>query len=183
MGRSAWPPGLRQRGHSILVVILVGAGFRRWLSRPWQWSLRDYMASVAATASALCLSGSPMPTFVFVAIFALAVAICFRLPRYGFKFADVSTVLAIILLAAAFLLPAMAQTRSRTLGKQFFPSLMPSRFETLFKVGLRAGATSRDNLRNRTCTGNEDFSRPSSSGVLAQVGWTSRLEWITISSR
>jgi hypothetical protein len=39
--------------------------------------------------------------------------------------------LAIILLTAAFVLPAMEQSRRRSLGTRFFPSVIPARFITL----------------------------------------------------
>jgi hypothetical protein len=44
MSRCTWPPSLRQRTFSILMVIMVSTGYRRWLCRPWQWSLRDSSA-------------------------------------------------------------------------------------------------------------------------------------------
>ena len=41
------------------------------------------------------------------------------------------TLLAMILLAAAFMLPKIEQTRSRTLSKQFFESFIPERYIAL----------------------------------------------------
>ena len=47
MWLQTWPLSFRQRTFSFLMVILAATGYRRWLSRPWQWSLRDYMVVVA----------------------------------------------------------------------------------------------------------------------------------------
>jgi hypothetical protein len=127
-----WPPSFRQRTFSILMMILAASGYRRWLSRPWQWSLRDYMVVVAVCAAGLVLSGSPPPMIVFFTTLAGAVYACLSLGRHGFKLVDIATLLAIILLTAAIVLPAMERTRSRTLGKRFFPSVVPARYLTLF---------------------------------------------------
>jgi hypothetical protein len=127
-----WPSSFRQRTFSILMVILALTGYRRWLSRPWQWSLRDYMVVVAVCAAWLALSGSPTPMIVFFAILVGAIYTCLRLAKYGFKLADIATLLAIILLTAAIVLPAMERTRIRTLGKSFFPFAVPARYVTLF---------------------------------------------------
>jgi hypothetical protein len=114
------------------MVILAATGYRRWLSRPWQWSLRSYMINVAVCAAGLVLSGSPTPMIVFFTILAGAVCVCLGLARHGFKLADITTLLAIILLTAAVLLPAMERTRNRTLGKRFFPCAVPAKYITLF---------------------------------------------------
>jgi hypothetical protein len=126
-----WPPSFRQRTFSILMVILAATGYRRWLSRPWQWSLRDYMVIVAVCAAWLALSGSPTPMIVYFTILVGAVFTCLTLARHGFKLTDITTLLAIILLTAAIMLPAMERTRNRTLGKSFFPFTVPARYVTL----------------------------------------------------
>jgi hypothetical protein len=54
------------------------------------------------------------------------------LARYSFKFTDIITLLAMILLAAALMLPKIEQTRSRTLSKQFLRSFVPERYITFF---------------------------------------------------
>jgi hypothetical protein len=128
MGLKTWPPTFRQRTFSILMVILAATGYRRWLSRPWQWSLRDYMVLVALCAAWLVLSNSPTPMIVFITIFAGAVLACFSLTRHGFTLTDITTLFAIILLTAAIMLPAMQETRNRTLGKKFFPFAVPARY-------------------------------------------------------
>jgi hypothetical protein len=127
-----WPSSFRQRTFSILMVILAVTGYRRWLSRPWQWSLRDYMVVVAICAAWLALSESPTPMIVFFTILVGAIYTCLRLAKHGFKFADITTLLAMILLTAAIMLPAMERTRIRTLGKSFFPFVVPARYITLF---------------------------------------------------
>jgi hypothetical protein len=126
-----WPPSFRQRTFSILMVILAATGYRRWLSRPWQCSLRDYMAIVVVCAAWLVLCSAPTPMIVFFAILAGAVYACLRMAWHGFRFTDVSTLLAIIVLTAAIILPAMERTRNRTLGKRFFPFAVPARYIAL----------------------------------------------------
>ena len=125
LSRRTWPPSLRQRTLSILMLILAWAGYRRWLSRPWQWSLRDYMIVVAICSAGLALSGYPVIMIIFFTAITGAVFICLSLGRHGFKFTDIITLLAMILLAAAFVLPKIEQTRSRTLSKQFLRSFVP----------------------------------------------------------
>ena len=132
MSRGIWLPSYRQRTLSILMVILAATGYRRWLSRPWQWSLRDYMVIVAVCSAGLLVSRSPMPMIVFFTTLAGSILACLSLARYGFKLADITMVLAIILLTAAVMLPAMERTRNRTLGKSFFPFAVPARYITLF---------------------------------------------------
>jgi hypothetical protein len=132
MSHRAWPPSVRRRTSSILMVILAATGYRRWLSRPWQWSLRDYMLVVAVCAAGLVLSGCPASVIVFFSILAVAVYTCLSLARHGFTLADVATLLAIILLAAASILPAMQQASNRTLGTSSFPFAVPARYTTLF---------------------------------------------------
>jgi hypothetical protein len=131
MSRCTWPPSLRQRTFSILMVIIVSTGYRRWLCRPWQWSLRDYMVIVAVSAAGLVLSGFPTIIIIFFTTGAAAIYICLSLARHGFRLADIATLLAIILVTAAFMLPALEQTRSRALGKRFYQSLIPARYMTL----------------------------------------------------
>jgi hypothetical protein len=114
------------------MALLAAVGYRRWLSRPWQWSLRDYMVIVAVCSAGLLVSRSPTPMIVFFTGFAGAVLACLILARHGLKLADIMTLLAIFLLTAAILLPAMERTRNRTLGKSFFPFAVPARYVTLF---------------------------------------------------
>jgi hypothetical protein len=130
--RGIWLPSYRQRTLSILMAILAATGYRRWLSRPWQWSLRDYMVIVAVCSAGLLVSRSPMPMIVFFTTLAGAVFACLSLARYGFKLADITMLLAIILLTAAVILPAMERTRNHTLGKSLFPFAVPARYITLF---------------------------------------------------
>ena len=125
-------PSYRQRTLSILMLILAATGYRRWLSRPWQWSLRDYMVIVAVCSAGLLVSRSPMPMIVYFTTLAGAVLACLSLARHGVKPADITMLLAIILLTAAVILPAMERTRNRTLGKSFFPFAVPARYITLF---------------------------------------------------
>ncbi len=115
------------------MIILAGTGYRRWLSRPWQWSLRDYLAIVAVCSAELLVFRSPAAMIVFFTILFGAVFICLSLGRHGFKFADITTLLAIILLTAAIILPAMRRTGNRTLGKSFFPFSVPSKYINLFQ--------------------------------------------------
>jgi len=122
----------RQRMVSILMILLAATGYRRWLSRPWKWSLRDYMAIVAVSSAGLLVFRSPTAMIVFFTILAGAVFICLSLRRHGFKLADITTLLAIILLTAAIILPAMWRTGNRTLGKSFFPFSVPSKYINLF---------------------------------------------------
>ena len=132
MGRGIWPPSYGQRALSILMVILAATGYRRWLSRPWQWSLRDYMVIVAVSSAGLLVCRSPLPMIVFFAALAGAVFACLSLARFGFKLADITMLLAIVLLTAAVILPAMERTRNRTLGKSIFRFAVPARYITLF---------------------------------------------------
>jgi CHASE2 domain-containing sensor protein len=132
MSHGIWLPSSRQRMLSILMVILAATGYRRWLSRPWQWSLRDYMVIVAVCSAGLLVSRSPMPMIVFFTALAGALLACLSLARHGFKLVDITTLLAIILLTAAVILPAMERTRNRTLGTSVFPFAVPARYITLF---------------------------------------------------
>jgi hypothetical protein len=132
MSHQTWPPSIRQRTFSILMVILAATGYRRWLSRPWQWLLRDYMVIVVVIAAGLVLSGTPTPVIVFFTILAGAIYACLSLARHSFKLADITTLLAIVLLTAALILLAMEQTRNRTLGKSSFPFAVPAKYITLF---------------------------------------------------
>jgi hypothetical protein len=132
MSHGIWLPSYRQRTLSILMLILAATGYRRWLSRPWQWSLRDYMVIVVVCAAGLVLCSAPTPMIAFFAILAGAVYACLSLARHGFRITDISTLLAIILLTAAIMLPAMDRTRNRTLGKRFLPFAVPARYIVLF---------------------------------------------------
>jgi hypothetical protein len=122
----------RQRTVSILMINLAATGYRRWLSRPWQWSLRDYMAIVAVCSAGLVVFRSPTAMIVFFTTLTGAVFVCLSLGKHGFKLADISTLLAIILLTAAIILPAMWRTGNRTLGKSFFPFAVPAKYVNLF---------------------------------------------------
>jgi hypothetical protein len=132
MRHEIWLPFSRQRMFSILMVILASTGYRRWLSRPWQWSLRDYLVIVAVCSAGLLVSRSPMPMIVFFTILSGAVFTCLSLGRHGFKLADITTLLTIILLTAAIILSAMERTGNRTLGKSIFPFAVPAKYINLF---------------------------------------------------
>jgi hypothetical protein len=147
MNHQTWAPSFRQRTLSILMVILAVTGYRRWLSRPWQWSLRDYALIVAVCAAGLILRSSPPPTIVFLTILAVAVYACLSLARHGFRFVDVTTLLAIILITAAIMLPAMERTRSRTLGKRFFPFAVPARYFTLLSGSTEGSPSNQCRLK------------------------------------
>jgi hypothetical protein len=114
------------------MVILAATGYRRWLSRPWQWSLRDYLVAVAIWAAALVLSRYPTLVIIFFAIASGAIYISLSLARHGFRLADIATLLAMILLTAAIILPALERSRSRTPGTPVFRSFIPDRYITLF---------------------------------------------------
>src|SRR5262245_36266912 len=127
MSRTAWTRSSACRAHSIAMSILVWAGFRRWLSRPWQCSLRDYLLIVATCAAGLWLWGFPMPLMIFFATLSGAIFVALRLARHGFKLTDIATLLAIILLTASFVLLAMDRTRTRPAKKPFIPpAIVPS---------------------------------------------------------
>ena len=132
MRHETWPPSFRRRTSSILMAILAATGYRRWLSRPWQWSLRDYMVIVAVCSAGLLVSRSPTPIIVFLTGLVGAVLACLILAGHGFKLADIMTLLAIILLTAAIILPAMESTRNRTLVKSSFRFAVPARYISLF---------------------------------------------------
>jgi hypothetical protein len=132
MSRRTWPPSLRQQTLLILMLIIAATGYRRWLFRPWQWSLKDYMIVVAICSAGMALSGYPAIMIIFFTALTGAIYICLSLARHGLKITDTITLLAMILLAAAFVLPKIEQTRNRTLGKQFLRSFIPERYITLF---------------------------------------------------
>jgi hypothetical protein len=90
------------------------------------------MVIVAVCSAGLLVSRSPMPMIVFFTTLAGAVLACLSLARHGSKLADITTLLATILLTAAIILPAMERTRKCTLGKSFFPFAVPARYITLF---------------------------------------------------
>ena len=90
------------------------------------------MIVVAVCALALVLAGYPALVIIFFTTVAGAIYICLSLPRHGFKLADIVTLLAMILLTAAVMLPAMEQNRSRPLRMQFFRSFIPARCVALF---------------------------------------------------
>ena len=131
MRRKTWPPSSRQRAFSIVMVIFAATGYRRWLYRPWQWSLKDYVVIVAVCSVGLLVSRFPAPMILYFTLLACAILACLSLARHGFKLADVTTALIIILLTAAIILPAMERTRNRTLGKSLFPFAIPARYVTL----------------------------------------------------
>jgi hypothetical protein len=79
----------------------------------------------------LLLRGFPTPVIIFLTTLGGAIYTCLRLARHGLELADIATLLAVILLTAAFVLPAMERTRSRTLGRRLFPSVVPARYMTL----------------------------------------------------
>jgi hypothetical protein len=57
--------------------------------------------------------------------------ICLSPARHGVRLASIATLLAIILVTAAFMPPALEQTRSRALGKRFYQSMIPATYMTL----------------------------------------------------
>jgi hypothetical protein len=134
MRREAESPFLRQPMLSILTVILTAVGYRRWLSHPWQWSLKDYMIVVAACSAVFLACLCPAPMIAYLAVLAVAVAACLSLPRHGFRFVDLATVLAILLLTAALVLPAMERAWVRSLGKSYFPFSTPRRIVDLYSL-------------------------------------------------
>jgi hypothetical protein len=74
---------------------------------------------------------------VFSCVLAGAVFVSLRLARHGFRLPDVASLLVIIMLTTAILLPAMERTKDRTLGKRFFPFAVPARYIALL-YGSRA---------------------------------------------
>jgi hypothetical protein len=90
------------------------------------------MIVVAVCSAGLLVSRSPMAMIIFFTTLGGAVLACLSLARFGFKLVDVTVVLAIILLTAAVILPAMERTRNRTFGKSLFPFTVPARYVALF---------------------------------------------------
>ncbi len=131
MRRGVESPFVRQPMLSILTVILTAVGYRRWLSHPWRWSLKDHMIVVAACSAVLLVCRCPAPMIVYFLVLSAAVVACLSLPRHGFRFIDVATALLILLLTAALLLPAMEKAGVRSLGKSYFPFSAPRRFVDL----------------------------------------------------
>ena len=70
-------------------------------------------------------SGSPSPSRLILLFSSGLILGPPLLARMGYKLIDIVAVLAIALLAMAFLLPAMAWTRSRTAGQRTFPMKVP----------------------------------------------------------
>jgi hypothetical protein len=125
-------PLLPSRHISLRLQILIAAmGCRRWLSRPWQVTLGHYMVLVAVSATGLVVFNWPRPMAIFLLTLALALFGCLRLRWHGFRIADIVTLLAIMLVAVAILLPAMRETRDRTAGKRFFPFAVPQQYVEL----------------------------------------------------
>jgi hypothetical protein len=125
------PLSFRRRTPAFLMILIAAMGYRRWLSRPWQWTIRDCMIAISGCAAGLVLLSFPPPMAVFLLVLALAVFVSLRLPRHGFPLADVAVLLALILVTAVLLLPAMERTRDRTFGKRFFPLAVPQKYVTL----------------------------------------------------
>lgn len=50
MIRRSRPSSLRERIHASVMMLLLLTGYRRWLLRPWQWLLRDYLVTVGLCA-------------------------------------------------------------------------------------------------------------------------------------
>ncbi len=90
------------------------------------------MATVAGCSAGLLVFRSPVAMIIFFAILAGAIFICLSFGRHGFTLADITTLLAIILLTAAIILPAMARTGRRTLGKSLFPFAVPAKYIDVF---------------------------------------------------
>jgi hypothetical protein len=86
------------------------------------------MVLVAVCSVELLVFRSPMGMIVFFTILAGAVVICLSLGRHGFTLADITTLLAIILLTAAIILPGMWRMGNRTRGKNFFPVAVPGKY-------------------------------------------------------
>jgi hypothetical protein len=106
---------------------------QRWLPRRSQFNLAHIMILVAVCGAGFGLSRLPATV---AALLAVALGIVFGplvLARKGFKLLDIVTVMAIVLLALGFLLPAMVQTRYRTSGRRTIPVPVPPRFTALFQ--------------------------------------------------
>jgi hypothetical protein len=117
----------------LLMTALAALGYRGWLVRPWRVTIGGYAILVASCAAALVISRFPSPMIVFVPAVAVSLLVCFRLPRHGFRLADVTTLLAIILLTSGLLLPEIERTRDRTAGRRYFPHVIPARFIALVR--------------------------------------------------
>lgn len=116
-----------------LALAVTAATCRRRLLHPGQATIRGYAALVAAYAMGLPLAGAPAPMVAFVAVATVAVFVCLKLPGHGARLADVATLLTLVLLIAAFLLPQIERTRDRTAGRRYFPSMIPGRFTALVR--------------------------------------------------
>lgn len=125
MNRHPSRPVSGRRVPSRLPILIAAMGYRRWLFHPWQMTLGHCMVIVAWAGTILVLLKLPQPMVIFLLVLASAVFGSFRLRWHGFRLADMGMLLAIIILTAAVLLPAMIVTRHRTAGKRVFPFAVP----------------------------------------------------------
>lgn len=123
---------LRSLGRGLLIA-LAALGFRGWIARPSQFTIRGYGVLVASAAAVLIVARFPGPMIGFVAGFGLVIIGLRALPRHGFRSADVAVCWAIALVAAMLLLPEMVRVRERTAGGRFFPRVVPARFMALVR--------------------------------------------------
>jgi hypothetical protein len=114
-----------------LMIVVAAAGYRRWLAHPWQWTLGHLMIVVAASAAGLALWRASASTIVLVSSLAIVVLGTLLLARSGFTLVDIATVLAIVLLTASLMLPAMQRMRALTLGRRTFPMTVSGALSSL----------------------------------------------------
>jgi prepilin-type N-terminal cleavage/methylation domain-containing protein len=79
----------------------------------------------ALVAFGLWLTRFPVSWVVAGAFLAAVIVGPYVLARKGYTLVEVAIVLAILLLAAGLLVPAMQRTRFRTLGRRTIPVVMP----------------------------------------------------------
>ena len=110
------------------LLLLAGLGFRRWLAHPWQLTFCHYMVGIACCASGLVLLSCPRPMAAFLVVVTFALFASLRLQQFGYRLVDILTLLAILLMTIAVLLPEMVATHDRTAGKRYFPFAVPQRY-------------------------------------------------------
>jgi hypothetical protein len=87
--------------------------------------LRHFGIIVGLTAAGLALARLPASWVVLAASLTALIAGPFLLARKGYRLLEIVVVVAVVLLAACLLLPAMHRTRVRTLGRRTVPVVMP----------------------------------------------------------
>jgi hypothetical protein len=104
---------------------------RNWRpTRPIQWTLAHLMIVIALVSLGLGLFRLSMPMRLIVLVSAgMALGPLF-LARIGYKLVDIIAVLAIVLLAVGFVLPAMVRTRIQTAGQRTIPITVPASFSS-----------------------------------------------------